>query len=102
MILEGAPASIVAIGQQRYPYFPVRLLIRNPSESIQRIHKIGSPVLFLHSPEDQTVPLSEGRRLFNAALQPKAVRRGARWPQKRQSDRSAFLHRFLQGLQLLP
>ena len=30
VILEGAPASIVAIGQQRYPMFPIRLLIRNP------------------------------------------------------------------------
>ena len=34
VVLEGAPASIVAIGQQRYPFFPIRLLIRNPFESI--------------------------------------------------------------------
>jgi fermentation-respiration switch protein FrsA (DUF1100 family) len=71
VILEGAPASILAIGQHRYPYFPIRLLIRNPFESINRIDKIGSPVLFLHSPADEIVPIAEGRRLFDAAPEPK-------------------------------
>jgi fermentation-respiration switch protein FrsA (DUF1100 family) len=71
IILEGAPASIVAIGQQRYPFFPIRLLIRNPFESITRIGKVGSPLLFLHSPEDTIVPIAEGRRLFDAAPAPK-------------------------------
>jgi pimeloyl-ACP methyl ester carboxylesterase len=67
VILEGAPASIVAIGQQRYPIFPVRLLIHNPFESILRVGSIRAPMLFLHSPEDVVVPIAEGRRLFAAA-----------------------------------
>jgi fermentation-respiration switch protein FrsA (DUF1100 family) len=71
IILEGAPASIVDIGQQRYPYFPIRLLIKNPFESIARIGDVGSPLLFLHSPEDAVIPIAEGRRLFDAAPQPK-------------------------------
>jgi fermentation-respiration switch protein FrsA (DUF1100 family) len=71
VILEGAPASVVGIGQQRYPYFPVRLLIRNPFESIARIGAAGSPLLFLHSPEDAVIPIAEGRRLFEAAPPPK-------------------------------
>jgi len=71
VILEGAPASIVAIGEQRYPFFPIRLLIRNPFESITRIGKVGSPLLYLHSPEDTIVPIAEGRRLFDAAPSPK-------------------------------
>jgi fermentation-respiration switch protein FrsA (DUF1100 family) len=71
VILEGAPASVVAIGQQRYPYFPIRFLIRNPFESITRIHRAGSPLLFLHSPDDTIIPIAEGRRLFEAAPPPK-------------------------------
>lgn len=71
VVLEGAPASIVDIGSQRYPFFPIRLLIRNPFESITRIGKVGSPLLFLHSPEDSIIPIAEGRRLFDAALPPK-------------------------------
>ncbi len=71
VILEGAPASLVAIGERRYPYFPIRLLIRNPFESIRKIDRVGSPVLFLHSPEDAVIPFLEGRKLFAAAPAPK-------------------------------
>lgn len=71
VILEGAPASIVAIGEHRYPFFPIRYLIRNPFESIARIGQVKSPLLFLHSPEDAVIPIAEGRRLFDAAPQPK-------------------------------
>ena len=67
VILEGAPASLVDIGQERYPFFPVRLLMRNPFESIQRIDRIRAPLLFLHSPEDAVIPIAEGRRLYDAA-----------------------------------
>ena len=70
-ILEGAPASLVAIGARRYPYFPIRLLIRNPFESIRKIGKAGSPILFLHSPEDAVIPFEEGRKLYDAAPSPK-------------------------------
>lgn len=71
VVLEGAPTSIVAIGQERYPFFPIRLIIRNPFESILRVGAIAAPKLFLHSPEDAIVPIGEGRRLFDAAGSPK-------------------------------
>jgi len=67
LILEGAPASLVDIGQRQYPFFPVRLIMRNPFNSIQHIDRVNSPILFLHSPEDTVIPIEEGRRLFNAA-----------------------------------
>ena len=67
VILEGAPASLADIGQQRYPFFPIRLLMRNPFESIRRIAEVRAPLLFLHSPEDAVIPISEGRRLYDAA-----------------------------------
>jgi fermentation-respiration switch protein FrsA (DUF1100 family) len=67
LILEGAPASLVDIGQQQYPFFPVRLLMRNPFDSIRRIDRVRAPILFLHSPEDAVIPIAEGRRLYAAA-----------------------------------
>jgi fermentation-respiration switch protein FrsA (DUF1100 family) len=67
LILEGAPASIADITQQRYPMFPIRLLMRSPFHSIRKIDRISSPMLFLHSTRDEAVPLGEGRRLFEAA-----------------------------------
>jgi uncharacterized protein len=67
VILEGAPASLVEMTQRRYPFFPVRLLMRNRFESIATIRRITAPLLFLHSAEDAVVPIDEGRRLFAAA-----------------------------------
>jgi pimeloyl-ACP methyl ester carboxylesterase len=71
VVLEGAPASIVDIGQQRYPLFPIRLIIRNPFNAIEKIAGVRAPLLFLHSPEDAVIPVAEGRRLFDAAPSPK-------------------------------
>ena len=71
VILEGAPASLVAIGQRRYPWMPIRMVMRNPFESIARVRRISAPMLFIHSPEDQIIPIEEGRRLFAAAPEPK-------------------------------
>ncbi len=67
VILEGAPASLVEISRQRYPLFPVRLLMRNRFDSIEKINRIRAPILFLHSPEDAVIPIAEGRRLYEAA-----------------------------------
>lgn len=71
LVLEGAPASLVDIGQARYPLFPVRLLMQNPFDAIVRARRLQSPILFLHSPEDTIVPLDQGRRLFEAVTAPK-------------------------------
>jgi fermentation-respiration switch protein FrsA (DUF1100 family) len=71
VILEGAPASLVAIGERDYPWMPVRLVMRNPFESILKVDRIRAPLLFLHSPEDEVIPFEEGRRLFAAAREPK-------------------------------
>jgi len=105
VILEGAPASVVAIGAQRYPFFPIRLLIRNPFESIARIHKVGSPVLVLHSPEDTVIPIAEGRRLFDAAPSPKQfveVAGGHIYASEKDPGFFPAVRSFLQTHRLLP
>ncbi len=73
VILEGAPASIAAIGQRQYPFFPIRLVMRNRFESIRRIGGVRAPILFLHSPQDEVIPYDEGRRLYDAATSPKTL-----------------------------
>ena len=67
VILEGAPSSVVAIGQQQYPFFPIRLIMRNHFDSIGKIDRVRAPLLFLHSPQDAVIPIAEGRRLYEAA-----------------------------------
>jgi dipeptidyl aminopeptidase/acylaminoacyl peptidase len=67
VILEGAPASLADIGQEQYPFFPIRLVMRSKFESFRRIDRIRAPLLFLHSPEDVVIPIAQGRRLYDAA-----------------------------------
>ena len=71
VILEGAPASRVAHGERQDTWMPIRLVMRNPFESIRRIDRVRSPTLFLHSPEDDIIPIDEGRKLYDAAPGPK-------------------------------
>ena len=81
----------MAIGQQRYPIFPVRWIIRNPFNAIDSVARIRSPLLFLHSPEDVVVPFAEGRKLFDAAPSPKTcveVRGGH--VESSETDRAVF------------
>lgn len=105
VILEGAPASVVAIGQQRYPMFPVRLLIRNPFESIGRVGAIHAPMLFLHSREDVVIPFAEGRRLFEAARAPKQfveVAGGHVYASEKDPSFFPAIQAFLRAQHLLP
>jgi uncharacterized protein len=106
VVLEGAPASIADIGQQQYPMFPVRWIIRNPFNAIDRVGAIRAPLLFLHSPEDTIVPFTQGRRLFDAAPSPKTfveVRGGH--IESSEIDRDVFygaVRTFLQSISMPP
>ncbi len=94
-----------AVGARRYPYFPIRLLIRNPFESIRKIDHVGSPVLFLHSREDAVIPFDEGRRLFDAAREPKQfveVSGGHVYASEKDPRFFPAIRSFLQAQRLLP
>ena len=67
LMLEGSPASLLDLTQRRYPFFPLRLFTRSSFDAIRRIDSIPAPVLFLHSTDDEVIPVAEGRRLFQAA-----------------------------------
>jgi fermentation-respiration switch protein FrsA (DUF1100 family) len=67
IILEGAPASLIDLTGRRYPFFPLRLFMRSSFDSIRKIGQIPAPVLFLHGAADEVIPVSEGRRLHDAA-----------------------------------
>ena len=67
IILEGAPASLIDLTGRRYPFFPLRLFMRSSFDSIRKIGQIPTPILFLHGKGDEVIPVSEGRRLHDAA-----------------------------------
>jgi fermentation-respiration switch protein FrsA (DUF1100 family) len=72
LILEGSFTSVADLGQEIYPWLPVRWLSRNRFDSKGRIGNLRMPLLMIHGRNDMTVPLAQGRRLFAAAPEPKA------------------------------
>jgi len=71
LMIESAFTSIGDMGAQIYPYMPVKLLLRYHYRTIDYISRAGCPVLVLHSPDDELVSYKQGRRLFEAANEPR-------------------------------
>ncbi len=71
LIVEGAFSSVLRRAQATYPYLPIAWMVSHPFLSEDAIGAAGSPILFLHSPEDTIIPYDDGRRLFERARAPK-------------------------------
>jgi uncharacterized protein len=71
LILEGAPTSVLARGQELYPFIPVRWIAASRYSSLDKIAQVTIPKLFLHATGDEVIPINHGRRLFEAAPPPK-------------------------------
>ncbi len=73
VILEAPFTSAAAVGELRYWYLPVRLLMTDQFRSDERIRKVTAPLLILHGVHDRTVPYAMGERLFDLANKPKHI-----------------------------
>ncbi|MBF0448757.1 MAG: alpha/beta fold hydrolase [Magnetococcales bacterium] len=71
LILEGAFTSIPDRGAQLYPYLPVRLLARIHYPTADRLPQLKVPILIIHSKNDEVIPVSHGKKLFDRAQEPK-------------------------------
>lgn len=71
LILEAPYASAVEIAAHRYPYFPIRQLMKDPLDSLSKIARVTSPMLIVHGALDADIPIEYGRKLFDAATAPK-------------------------------
>jgi len=70
-IVESTFTSVPDMAARFYPYLPVRLLARYRYDALRHISSLASPVLVVHSRDDEVVPFQQGRRLFRAAHAPK-------------------------------
>lgn len=71
LIFESGFLSIKAMGKELFPWFPVWWFNTVQYESLSKIHKINMPLLVIHSPDDDLVPYSHGKQIFDAAHEPK-------------------------------
>ena len=71
LILESPFSSLPDIAAYQYPWLPVRLIMRNRLNAVGQIHKYQGPLLWSHGTADEIIPYALGRRLFDAANEPK-------------------------------
>jgi len=71
LILESTFSSLPDIAARLYPYLPVRLLLRFEYNTAQHLGKVDCPLLIVHSRDDEIMPFTQGRRLFELAKEPK-------------------------------
>lgn len=71
VILESAFRSVPLMGQQLYPFIPIRWLARLDYPVIDYVRDITSPLLVIHSEDDEIIPFSEGEAVYAAANEPK-------------------------------
>ena len=71
IILESPFTSIENSAKIYYPYLPVRLLLKDRYDSINKIKMINTPILIMHGKKDDIVPFSMGKELFEKANSPK-------------------------------
>jgi hypothetical protein len=71
IILESPFTSMIDAGKDKYPYLPVRFLLKDKYESKKKIKNIKSPILIMHGKVDNIVPFHMGKRLYVLANEPK-------------------------------
>jgi len=71
LVIASGFTSVPELGQQLYPYLPMRWLTNIHYDTREYLRAVTAPVLIAHSPDDEIVPFEHGRALFAAAHTPK-------------------------------
>ena len=71
VILEAPYSAAVDIARRAYPWLPVGLLMKDQYRSRDHIALVRAPLLILHGAKDRVIPPGFGKRLFDAARDPK-------------------------------
>ena len=71
IILESPFTSMIDAAKDKYPYLPVKFLLKDKYESDKKIKNIISPILVMHGEVDKIVPFWMGEKIFQLANEPK-------------------------------
>jgi len=71
LILESPFVSIAEMARTIVPFLPIGPFLKTQYNVAERIKKIRVPLLVLHGDRDEIVPIEQGKKVFDAAPQPK-------------------------------
>jgi uncharacterized protein len=73
LILRSPFTSLTDVGRHHYAFLPVRWLLRDRYDTIDRIARVNAPLLIIGGDNDRIVPIEQTRRLYEAARHPKSL-----------------------------
>ncbi len=73
LVLVSTFNSLPDVAAYHYPLFPVRLLMRTRLDSESKIPNYHGPLLQFHGRDDTVIPFRFGKKLFDAANEPKEL-----------------------------
>jgi hypothetical protein len=71
LVLESPFTSIPDMARAVYPFLPVWPLVRTRYDNLAKVSRLRMPLLVLHGDRDDVVPFAQGKRVFEAAPEPK-------------------------------
>ncbi len=75
LVVESGLSSASDMGAVAFPWMPrwLHILSKNRFESARKIANVKCPVLVTHGTNDQVIPADQGRKLYEAARDPKRL-----------------------------
>ena len=67
LVLDRTFDRMTDVAASRYPFFPVRWLMRNQYDSVARLSNYDGPLIQLHGTTDTVIPISHGKNLYASA-----------------------------------
>ena len=71
LVLESTFASIPAMAHEMFPFLPVSLFCRFKYDNVSNVADVHCPVMVAHGQKDRTCPYEHGRKIYEAANEPK-------------------------------
>lgn len=73
LILQSPMTSAEDIATLRYPFMPVKLLLKDKYDNISKIAETKNSLILVHGDADDIIPYAYGKKLFAAAPEPKTM-----------------------------
>ena len=71
IILESPFTSMINAGKDKYPFLPVKIILKDRYESNNKIKNIKIPIMIMHGKLDNIVPFYMGEKMYQLASEPK-------------------------------